>query len=747
MPIKLEGDGRHLDPIIPKSKPSALLFVDKFSDSSEIRSKSKAALRAFRQLGLHYQISDQMMQQNDDRSARSSAQDLQGHRTGHPRLKRSSTVQKIKLKDKMSIMVLNEGKFSTLEDVASNLQGSSLHEILVYLLQQKKESKLSSVAKELGFHLLSDDSDIKISDSLPSETKVEPQKVSVLSSKDNAVGTSIDLDTNSASDHNEGSEPADMQSSSEDNKEKATKVDTQRPLVSAKPHQLFSDLVDISGDVKVEEKGCLEMGEECLHFQSFGGPFFFCDGNYQLLNSLTGETRIPSLVILNPISQQHYVYHEETFNYSLLDNFLSAYINGSLVPYQHSDSQIGSPREGTLPPLVNQDFHEVNSIPRVIAHTFYNEVHGHNQANDDGPNNAWNGDVLVLFSNSWCGFCQRMELVVREVYRALKGYMNMLKTRSKNGETGFSGDNLKNAILKLPKIFLMDCTLNDCSSMLKSVDQRELYPALLLFPAERKTAVPYEGDIAVADIIRFIADHGRNCEHLTSDKGILRTTAGKGGQDHNLFKSALQTAIPEAAAVAKDKSHEILLKNRVPKKAVEHSLSNYQASKDFYGTTPSVVVGSILTATEKISLQPFDKSEVLIVKADQTTGFQGLIYNKPIRWDSLHHLEEGYELLKEAPLYFGGPLIKRGWPFVALSRRAAKDQRAEVLPGIYFLDQLATVNEIEKLKSGNRSINDYWIFLGFSSWNGEQLFDEIAQGAWSLRENVDSIDLPLRMER
>ena len=49
--------------------------------------------------------------------------------------------------------------------------------------------------------------------------------------------------------------------------------------------------------------------------------------------------------------------------------------------------------------------------------------------------------------------------------------------------------------------------------------QREVYPALLLFPAERKTAVSYEGDMAVSNVMKFIADHGSCSQHLTSDKG------------------------------------------------------------------------------------------------------------------------------------------------------------------------------------------------------------------------------------
>ena len=46
-----------------------------------------------------------------------------------------------------------------------------------------------------------------------------------------------------------------------------------------------------------------------------------------------------------------------------------------------------------------------------------------------------------------------------------------------------------------------------------------VYPALILFPAEKKIPVPYEGDMAVVDIIKFIAEHGSNFNDLISDKG------------------------------------------------------------------------------------------------------------------------------------------------------------------------------------------------------------------------------------
>ncbi|KAK4360190.1 hypothetical protein RND71_019142 [Anisodus tanguticus] len=151
---------------------------------------------------------------------------------------------------------------------------------------------------------------------------------------------------------------------------------------------------------------------------------------------------------------------------------------------------------------------------------------------------------------------------------------------------------------------------------------------------------------------------------------------------------------------------------------------------------PHVIVGSILVATDKLlNVHPFDGSKVLIVKVDQSTGFQGLIVNKHISWDSLDELEVEVELLKEAPLSFGGPVMKRGMPFVAFSKKYIVNQSMEVLPNVFYHDQWATLGIIEELRLGNQSIHDLWFFLGFSSWGWGQLFDEIAEGAWIVRNH------------
>ncbi|CAN1325558.1 UPF0301 protein BF2109 [Linum perenne] len=192
---------------------------------------------------------------------------------------------------------------------------------------------------------------------------------------------------------------------------------------------------------------------------------------------------------------------------------------------------------------------------------------------------------------------------------------------------------------------------------------------------------------------------------------------------------------------------EVMLKHRAPEKAVAYSETGSHTSRQSNDAAPpQVVVGSILTATEKINSQPFENSQVIVVAADENAGFQGLIYNKPVGWESVRSLDEGLKVLKEAPLSFGGPLVISGMPLTALTSEASKDgEFPEVAPGVYFLNQKATLDEIEAIRSGNQTVSDYWFFLGFSSWTWEQLFHEIAAGSWDVNErDIEYLDWPAR---
>ncbi|KAL2518551.1 ThioThioredoxin-like fold [Abeliophyllum distichum] len=703
--VELEDNLHEVEPALPAKRPTIFLFIDRSSASMKIRRQSKQALKVFRELAQNYQMLNWVNEEatiKPDKTIRETYQSSPGT-AKHPRLQLFPASQK--LKDKTSVMIMNDGQQFTLEKFVSDLQGSSLNEILTYALQQKKELKLSSLAKDAGFQLLSEDIDINVVESLPAQSEVHSDQVLREPIEGGIEGT-VDLDKNqmptdsSNEGHEEPCNPSDTKYILLEDKENSLGKSTQSPVESECSHHHINIATESAQDCNVEEKrlsGVIETKQQ----KDFGGPFFFLDGQYRFLESLTAGLKIPSVVILDPI-----------FTATLCLGLSSQFLSGNLPPYQQSAPVVPSEREATTPPFVNLDFHEADSIPRVTTRTFAELVVG-NKSDPKNVGYSWDRNVLVLFSYSWCGFCQRMEVVVREVYRAIKGYADTERKGLRKEKLMLTGEYV-DAVSKLPLIYLMDCMQNDCSLILKPKLQRELYPHLLLFPAERKNSVSYDGDITVADIIKFLVAHGSHLLDLVMDKDIV--------QGQYLDKAGPQTA---------NLQHEILLGDRLPKVGVKYNKIGARFPVNL-NERPQVVAGCILTATENLlDVHPFDESKILIVKVDQSTGFQGLITNKHISWDSI---EEGSEMLKEAPLSFGGPLVRQGMPLVTLSRKFTKYESIEVLPGVYFLDQWATVHLINEIRVGNQSVHDYWFFLGYSSWGWDQLFHEIAQGAWNVSE-------------
>ncbi|EHA8590403.1 Protein disulfide-isomerase [Cocos nucifera] len=762
----------------------------------------------------------------------------------HPR--KDNLVSKIvKIKDNMAIMIVNEGEGISLKNTASENQGNSVYDILTHLLHQKehasktKESKISILAKEVGFQLLSNDFEVQVVDPLPSNENDQSTnmiKSDVTSPKDStselpkesaepyvSMNDADHLDATNITALDEGKQPdaIDMETDIQQTQEAATyeletdkfstkldkevKVDigvfkscdqkccNQEELGSFTSHaensfhleqkspyameyikkeqvehtdcrsnEAYSSEVlpkltniyslDVSGnEVAENKKPMIISNADKLHDQRqpFFSSFFFSDGGYRLLRALTGGSKIPSLIILDPVRQQHYVFSEETeISYNSLLNFVDKFLSQSLTPYQHSALSTHSSRETPRPPFVNLDFHEADSIPRVTANTFCERVVGFEScetgkvvsfSNTENFLFAWKLDVLVLFSASWCGFCQRMELVMREVYRALKSFMNMPKTQAKNVDPMQIEDKKEDfALHGLPSILVMDCTLNDCSSFLKPMGEMELYPALWLFPAENKSAIYYEGDMSVIDIMEFLASRGSNSHYLNRNKGFLWTHAWKRSMNRATLHDV---SVHKQAHYAEDQHKQCFLHTEVGGN-VDHPIESH-ASGNFHDKYKHVDVASILAATDKlIDAFPFDNSTVLIVMADQKQGFQGMITNKRISWDVFKELDKDLEPLKQAPLFYGGPVMAHRMPLVSLTRKEVEGY-TKVVTGIYFGNPVATSLIIEQIKSGDHSALDYWFFLGYSSWAYDQLFDELAGGAWNLSKSpIEYLDWP-----
>ncbi|KAG2548317.1 hypothetical protein PVAP13_9KG160600 [Panicum virgatum] len=458
----------------------------------------------------------------------------------------------------------------------------------------------------------------------------------------------------------------------------------------------------------------------------FAGSFYFSDGGYRLLKTLSGGSIIPSLVIIDPVQQKHYVFPEEIeYSYASLQNYLDSFMNGSLPSYYHVTSSAISSKELPRPPFVNHDFHEANSIPQLTTDSFCPLVFGSavcdsksevSFSNTENISSGWNKDVMVLFSNSWCGFCQRAELVVRELYRSFKSFSSYSDSSSANAQdvqVHTEGKNEKYAMKGFPVIYMIDCTSNECHHLLKSAGMEELYPTLLLFPAENKSAIAYEGGMSVVHLINFLESHVSNSRHLLEYKGYMWKKRMATQQD---APQAFQFHISDKGSGS-----------------VGSDLPNHS----------DVVTGSILTATDKLGTAvPFDNSKVLIVSSDSHGGFHGLIINKRLSWGIFKNLDSSMESIKHAPLFYGGPVVVQGYHLVSLSR-VVLEGYMQVIPGVYYGNIIATSRVVTWIKSGEQSVDDLWFFLGYSGWGYNQLLDELSEGAWLVSgKPIEHLDWP-----
>lgn len=77
--------------------------------------------------------------------------------------------------DNNAFMIINDGKIISLDKTFHAIQDSSgYNNLLAELLKQKyPEAKLSFLAKEVGFQLLSEDFEVKVAGSLPLNMNIE----------------------------------------------------------------------------------------------------------------------------------------------------------------------------------------------------------------------------------------------------------------------------------------------------------------------------------------------------------------------------------------------------------------------------------------------------------------------------------------------------------------------------------------------------------------------------------------------
>ncbi|KAG0484483.1 hypothetical protein HPP92_008562 [Vanilla planifolia] len=397
--MQVDMDGDSLEPAFPENRPSVVLFIDRLSDLPSMREKSKSALEALMILSKHYQMPYTVTMGAPGVYTRSSPQ-----------------------------------AYDALLDFLSNRNSV-----------RRKKTKISFLAKEVGFQLLSDDFEIQVMDSTPND-----QDKKQLSDMNEHTITSLGdqalvLDQTSHEDFPREKDytPTVLEVATVDNvnnfehenavddlqkyqetdikdKENTDEIGTiiVQELKDDSSNFLKSVCNEDDGGCKKNDVGSLacqdqtcslkqvEVVETCIeksrvkdvgcgsnsyrsvekvmlddpkedftendvddnqknmqmpllsqpHIQnqSFQGSFFFVDGGYRLLRSLTGGSNVPSLVLLDPIMQHHYVFNEDVdITYSSLVNFLDKFLNGSLSPYQLSASSAISYKEPQKPPFVN----------------------------------------------------------------------------------------------------------------------------------------------------------------------------------------------------------------------------------------------------------------------------------------------------------------------------------------------------------------------------------------------------------
>ncbi|URD85333.1 hypothetical protein MUK42_27554 [Musa troglodytarum] len=689
---KFDVDGHNPEPAFPANRPSIILFIDRSSNSSKVREESKLSLEVLRKFSVQNQLCYQTVRGRDSR-VMGSSRSLSGsssHQTG----KVSQTPKVVKIKDNMAFMIVDEGEHISLKNTALESQGNPVYDILTRLLQREspavknKETKISEVAKKAGFELLSDDFEVQIIESFQSHndnnqlremgrsttTMLNDPNELTESQDDVSSGGLLYTTENIMMDERKQSEHPDdvanfletREAAPYDNdnaflchverscwveqelptpkehvqEEQADKIDSTSSIRQVKSDFGHSSSVlsagDDMGSIRISNR-LRKADEPCYQWQPFLGSFFFIDGGYRLLRTLTAESRIPSLVILDPVMQQHFVFSEATdINYPSVVSFVDRFLNGSLTPYQHSVLSLKTSRDMPKPPLVNLDFHEIDSIPQVTSSAFCELVIGFIpcEMNDKVPfsnsqelKSAWKIDVLVLFSTPWCGFCQRMELIVREVYRAFKNFINFSISQSKNDDPTQIKDKKEDLVLnKFPAIFLMDCTLNDCGLFLKPLGKKENYPILLLFVLRTKVQLPMKAICQLWPVTVLLLHSSREEEKLRRGQfpcSLLWTDSRKGNRYEQVLYASTLIA-HEKAHSPEDKYNKIVL-NKAISADSEDPLNTYTPVTS-HDKHIHVVVGSILAATDKLfNAAPFDNSTVLIVTMDKNQGFQGLI--------------------------------------------------------------------------------------------------------------------------
>jgi len=133
----------------------------------------------------------------------------------------------------------------------------------------------------------------------------------------------------------------------------------------------------------------------------------------------------------------------------------------------------------------------------------------------------------------------------------------------------------------------------------------------------------------------------------------------------------------------------------------------------------------------------FEKSVVLIAKHDENGSF-GFIINKPIEVKAYDILKEFADF--EPKIYLGGP-VKTDTIYAIHSLGKTIPNSKKITTNLYWADNVEAIFELIACKK--ISANDVCFYIGYSSWNTNQLNDELEEKSWIvMNSSIDYIYNP-----
>lgn len=141
--------------------------------------------------------------------------------------------------------------------------------------------------------------------------------------------------------------------------------------------------------------------------------------------------------------------------------------------------------------------------------------------------------------------------------------------------------------------------------------------------------------------------------------------------------------------------------------------------------------GNLLVAEPSIlNDQEFNRSVILITEHNNDTGTVGFILNKPSEY-LINDLVP--EINSIHPVFIGGPVSEDNLYFVHRIPHLIPNS-INIKGNMFWGGNFEVIQEL--LNNQKISHSDIRFFLGYSGWTENQLFDELKQVSWMVKENT-----------